>query len=85
MDLAEIQGLIAGAFVTGSLVPQVIKVFQLKSAREISMLFTTMLLLGLLIWLSYGVSLRLVPVILWNVIGAILAAALLYAKLKYGK
>jgi MtN3 and saliva related transmembrane protein len=85
LGLAELQGLIAGAFVTGSLVPQVIKVFQLKSAREISMLFTTMLLLGLLTWLSYGVSLRLVPIILWNAIGASLAAALLYAKLRYGK
>lgn len=85
MDIAEILGLIAGAFVTCSLIPQVIKVFQLKSSREISILFTALLLLGLLIWLSYGVSLSLVPVILWNAIGAVLAATLLYARLRYGK
>ena len=85
MSLAESLGFVAGALVTCSLVPQVIRVFQLKSAREISMLFTTLLLLGLIIWLAYGISLRLTPVILWNAIGIIIVALLLYAKLKYGR
>lgn len=85
MDLTELQGFIAGALVTCSLVPQVIRVFQLKSAHEISILFNTMLLLGTFIWLSYGISLKLVPIILWNVVGGILVAILLYAKLKYGR
>jgi len=85
LSLAESLGFVAGALVTCSLVPQVIRVFQLKSAREISMLFTTLLLLGLIIWLAYGISLRLTPVILWNAIGIIIVALLLYAKLKYGR
>ena len=85
MSLAESLGFVAGALVTCSHVPQVIRVFQLKSAREISMLFTTLLLLGLIIWLAYGISLRLTPVILWNAIGIIIVALLLYAKLKYGR
>jgi MtN3 and saliva related transmembrane protein len=78
-------GFVAGALVTCSLIPQLIRVFQLRSAREISMLFTTLLLLGLVLWLAYGVFFRLTPVILWNAVGAILVAALLYAKLKYGR
>jgi uncharacterized protein with PQ loop repeat len=36
-------------------------------------------------WLAYGVLLRLMPVILWNAIGALFAATLLYGKLKYGR
>jgi len=71
--------------VTCSLIPQLISVFQLKSAREISTLFTVLLLSGLIIWLAYGISLRLAPVILWNAIGTVLIAILLYAKLKYGR
>ncbi len=85
MSLEESLGFVAGALVTCSLIPQLIRVFRLRSAREISMLFTTLLLLGLILWLTYGVFFRLIPVILWNAVGIILAAVLLYAKLKYGR
>ena len=84
MDLVDYLGLIAGALVTCSLIPQLIRVFQLKSAREISTLFTTLLLLGVISWLVYGILLSLTPVIIWNAIGAVLTAILLYSKLKYG-
>ena len=85
MFLGESLGFVAGALVTCSIIPQLIRVFQLRSAREISMLFTTLLLLGVITWLAYGVSLRLTPVILWNSVGTILIVILLYAKLKYGR
>lgn len=85
MPLVEYLGFIAGALVTCSLIPQLIRVFRLRSAHEISLLFTTLLLLGILTWLAYGISLRLAPVILWNAAGAILVATLLYAKLRYSK
>ncbi len=84
MSAAESLGFVAGAFVSLSIVPQVIRVFKLRSAREISTLFTTLLLIGIFMWLGYGVFLGLVPVILWNAIGAIPVAILLYAKLRYG-
>lgn len=85
MILADSIGLVAGALVSCSLIPQLIRVFQLKSAREISMLFTSLMLLGIGLWLIYGIYLRLAPVILWNAIGAVLVALLLWAKLKYGR
>ena len=85
MALTESLGFVAGALVACSLVPQLIRVFKLRSAREISTLFTSLLLLGMLIWLVYGIFLRLTPVILWNLVGAVLVATLLYAKLKYGR
>ena len=80
----EYLGLVAGALIACSMIPQLIRVFQLKSAREISLVFTTLLLLGVICWLAYGIYLRLFPVILWNAIMAILVAMLFYAKLKYG-
>ena len=85
MLLGEWLGFVAGALVTCSLVPQLMRVFKLRSAREISLLFTSLLLLGMLIWLAYGISFGLAPVILWNAIGAALVTTLLYAKLKYGR
>jgi MtN3 and saliva related transmembrane protein len=82
---AEWLGLIAGAIITIGFLPQVIRVFKLKSAREISLSFTILFLIGLGCWLAYGISLRLTPVILWNAISVIFALALLCAKLKYGR
>jgi MtN3 and saliva related transmembrane protein len=85
LTLAELLGLIAGALITCSLIPQLVRVFRLKSAREISTLFTSLLLLGTITWLIYGIILGLLPVIVWNTTGALLVATLLYAKLRYGK
>lgn len=85
MQLEQSLGLVAGALVTFSMIPQLVRVFQLRSAREISKLFTILLLVGVICWLAYGISLRLTPVILWNAIGAVLVGLLLYGKSKYGK
>jgi len=85
LPMAESLGFVAGALVTCSMVPQLIRVFKLKSAHEISILFTSLLLLGVTLWLAYGIYLRLNPVIIWNAVGAVLAALLLTAKLKYGR
>jgi len=82
---AEWFGLIAGAIITIGFLPQVIRVFKLKSAHEISLTFTILFLIGIGCWLAYGISLRLTPLILWNSISVIFALALLYAKLKYGR
>ena len=77
-------GFIAGAVVTLSYIPQIIRVFRMKSSHEISLPFTVLLLVGISLWLAYGVAKRDFPLILWNAVGAIQAALLLYAKLKYG-
>ena len=83
--LVESLGLVAGAMTTCCVIPQLIRVFKLKSAYEISLLFTTLLLLGMLCWLAYGIYLKLTPVILWNAIGAVLVTLLLCSKVKYGR
>lgn len=83
--MAEYIGTIAGLLVTCSLVPQIMRVFRLKSAREISILFTSLLLLGMILWLVYGVVLGLFSIILWNIIGGLLTVTLLGAKVKYGR
>ncbi len=85
MRLAESLGFAAGALVTCSVIPQLVRVFKLRSVHEISLLFTVLLLLGITTWLAYGISFGLIPVILWNATGAVLVAMLLYAKLRYGR
>ncbi len=84
MTIGAILGLVAGLFTTGSLIPQVIQVFKNKSAGDISLLFNLMFLGGGLLWLSYGILDKLVPVIIWNTLATFLIVLLLIGKLKYG-
>ena len=81
----EVFGFIAGAVMTVGFVPQVWRLYKLKSAREISLPFISLYLVGSACWLSYGVLLGLPPIILWNAITLLLGIAMLYAKFKYGK
>jgi len=84
VSIGEVLGLAAGFFTTSSLIPQVIKIFKNKSAGDISLLFNLMFLAGGLLWLSYGILDKLVPVIFWNVLATSLVILLLIGKLKYG-
>ncbi|HEX9975915.1 MAG TPA: PQ-loop domain-containing transporter [Dehalococcoidales bacterium] len=84
MPFGDIFGLVAGAVSTGSLIPQIIRVFKLKSAREISILFTSLMLVGVVLWLIYGIYSGSFPLKLWNSVAGVLTGTLLYAKLKYG-
>jgi MtN3 and saliva related transmembrane protein len=85
LDLTEYIGLIAGFLITCSFIPQIMRVLRLKSAREISVLFTGLTLLGMVLWLTYGIKHGLIPIVLWNVIGLLLIIILLGAKMKYGR
>ncbi len=77
-------GLITGAIAAMSYLPQVFLVFKLKSAYEISLIFTILFCIGIGGWLVYGLLTSQLPLILWNGISLALAFAMLYAKLRYG-
>jgi len=81
----EYLGIIAGVFTTFAVIPQIMRVYKLKSAHEISLIFTSSLLLGIIIWLVYGIMLNLTAIIIWNSIGIVLNGWLLFTKFKYGQ
>jgi MtN3 and saliva related transmembrane protein len=81
----EYLGLAAGLLTTFALVPQIIRVYKLKSARDISFIYNTTMLVGILAWLAYGIISNRISLIIWNVLGAGLNGWLLYAKYKFGR
>lgn len=83
MEWEDVLGFIGGALITVSLVPQIVRLFKLKSAREISLLFNSLMMLGAASWLAYGIALDLFPVILWNAMGLVLLGVMMFAKLRY--
>jgi MtN3 and saliva related transmembrane protein len=81
----ELLGIIAGAITNAGFIPQLWRLFKLKSVHEISLPFILLFLAGVSCWLAYGILLNLKPVIWWNAIAMAMMCAMLYAKLKYGK
>jgi MtN3 and saliva related transmembrane protein len=84
MSQIEILGLVAGMFVALGLVPQIARVWRLKSAQEISLTFNLLFLIGTTLWLAYGLFLGLISIIVWNSANSALLILLLAVKLKYG-
>jgi MtN3 and saliva related transmembrane protein len=85
LDWEEILGFVGGSLITVAFIPQVWRLYRLKSAREISLLFNILFLMGGMCWLAYGISKELLSVIVSNAVNLALVLAMLYAKVKYGR
>jgi MtN3 and saliva related transmembrane protein len=81
----ELVGSAGGALITVAFIPQVWRLYRLKSAREISLPFNLLFLMGGVCWLVYGISKELLSVIVSNAVNLTLVLAMLYAKMKYGR
>ena len=82
--LVEALGLAAGFLVSMGLVPQILRVWKLRDAQEISLPFNILSLGGTVLWLTYGLLLGLFSVILWNGVNCVLYVVLLSVKVRYG-
>jgi MtN3 and saliva related transmembrane protein len=83
MDTATVVGMIAGFCTTASFAPQVWRVWKTKHARDISLTMYMLFVAGTLLWLSYGLMIHSVPVVLYNVLTFLLAGAVLVMKLRF--
>jgi MtN3 and saliva related transmembrane protein len=77
-------GFVAAILTTVSFLPQVLKVWQTRSARDVSLGMYLLLSLGVALWLIYGVFIHSWPIILSNLITLILASIVLAMKVKFG-
>jgi len=82
--LVEVLGLVAGFLVSLGLVPQILRIWRLRDAQEISLPFNLLSLGGTVLWLAYGLVQGLLSVIVWNGVNCVLYLVLLWVKLKYG-
>lgn len=76
-------GLVAGALTTIAFLPQVLKTWRSKSAKDLSMTMLACFSSGVLLWLIYGLLIDSLPIILTNAVTLILAGANLALKIKY--
>ena len=83
MDVIQILGLGAGALTTISLLPQVIKTYKSKSAKDLSLSTFWLFWSGVLLWAIYGIIEKDIPVMAANILTLILATILLFFKFRF--
>ena len=77
----QILGLVAGTITSITFLPQVIKIWQTKSAKDLSAPMIILLIIGVSLWLSYGIIIKDVPIIFTN--GMVLFMSFIMAYFKY--
>jgi MtN3 and saliva related transmembrane protein len=78
-------GSIAAVCTTVSFVPQLIRVWQRKSARDISLTMFLLFSFGVACWLIYGIGIGSRPVIAANAAALALVVAILTLKIRYDR
>jgi MtN3 and saliva related transmembrane protein len=83
LEDVNILGLVAGTLTTIAFLPQVIKTYRSRSARDLSLFMFSIFCLGTLLWLWYGILKQDVPVIAANAVTTVLALAILFMKFRF--
>ena len=83
MEFITILGLVAATLTTSAFIPQLIKIWKSKSAKDVSLQMLITFCIGVFLWLVYGIYLQSLPVILANLLTLIFNLIILWLKIKY--
>ncbi|MGC1241746.1 MAG: SemiSWEET transporter [Chryseosolibacter sp.] len=83
MNSIQVLGLLAGSLTTAAFVPQVVKTWKSRSAKDLSLGMFSFFCLGVAMWLVYGFAVKDIPVIAANLTTLLLASTLLFFKLRF--
>ncbi len=83
--LITVIGLLATAFTVASTVPQIKKALKTKDTDDVSIRFLIVLIVGLSLWVVYGIGRADMIIVIGNSIGASLNIWMLALKVKYSR
>lgn len=83
IEMADLIGYIAACFTTFSLLPQILRIWRLKEARDVSVFLPLMIVIGSVLWSVYGVLIKSVPVIAANGVALIIALITVFFTIRY--
>lgn len=83
MNSIQLLGLLAGSLTTAAFLPQVLKTWKSRSAKDLSLGMFSIFCLGVAMWLVYGFAVNDIPVIAANFLTLLLASTLLFFKLRF--
>jgi len=77
-------GFIAAFLTTFAFLPQTLKTWKTKKTKDISLPMYLTFVVGMCIWLYYGVVIMSLPLIAGNIVSLAFATPVLYLKIKNG-
>lgn len=80
----ELLGLCAAFLTTFGFLPQAIKIFKTEDTSGISLNMYVVLIIGVILWLAYGILLERPAIILANAISMLFQLWIIVMKLKHG-
>jgi MtN3 and saliva related transmembrane protein len=83
MDYIKILGLLAGTITSITFVPQVVHIWKTKSAKDISIIMLSLLIIGVSLWLTYGIIMKDVAIIYTNSMVLLMSLLMLYFKFRF--
>ena len=85
MTAIQILGLAAGTITSITFLPQVIQIWKTKSAKDLSLNMLLLLILGVSMWLTYGLLVKDAAIIYTNSMVLVMSLVMLYFKWKFNK
>ena len=82
-NFAQSIGFIAAICTSVAFVPQALKIYKSKTARDISLPMWLIFSFGVFLWLIYGILILSLPIIIANVVTLLLSLFILFFKVKY--
>lgn len=82
-SFVSILGFVAAFCTTVSFVPQALRVIKTKHTKDLSLAMYSLLNIGIILWLIYGVMIDAWPIIIANTITLSLTLIILVLKIKY--
>jgi MtN3 and saliva related transmembrane protein len=80
--MTELIGFTAAFLTTAAFVPQALKVYRTRKTEDLSLGLFSMLFVGVLLWLVYGLLMGAMPVIAANAVTLVLVAYILWMKIR---
>ena len=85
MEWTVVLGLAAGVCTTVAVVPQIRKAWKTKKVEDVSPGMFTILIVGVFLWIVYGITQKDMPIIVTNGVSLALNGVMLFLMLRYGK
>ena len=83
MDYIKLLGLAAGTITSITFLPQVILIFKTRSVKYLSSTMLFLLILGVSMWLAYGIIVKDVAIIYTNSMVLAMSFIMLFFKIKF--
>jgi MtN3 and saliva related transmembrane protein len=77
-------GYVAGLFTTLAFVPQALRSWRTRSTADLSLGTIFAFIVGVTLWLIYGLAIGSYPIVIWNAVTLLLNVVILVAKLRHG-